>query len=638
MLTVIKRVVEEDISNRVTQKDALYEALTNAIQATATKIVCRFVGERQEMLKGDENDDLGIKRVVSMEIQDNGDGFNKENYESFGKYRTEHKIDLGCKGVGRFVFLKLFNEVSYISWQADSKIKREFKLSFNFESDDLVETNEEVEENKTILSLKDSCSDRFGRDRNIERRIELDLDKIRREALMHLIPTLFFSKKQGNHVEIEFVDSITKERVYITESDIPEFNSTNFEIYDSEGREIPFTLHHFVAGSKGSVDAYHCANRRSVCKFSDQNFKPLGFQGILLLESDFLNERVNNTRNDFDIFPIQTSLFNPLSWEMINKRLKSVVSDLVIAEIPDVQIKNKVKLKEIQEERPHLVQYIDTEDVKIAGFISKKQIITRAKKRFDQAKESLLESTGKSEYTNDELNEAIMVTQNELVAYIQDRVKVIERLKTMTVNKEKTEAVIHNLFMQQHTEDDNYDYFSPKRNNLWLLDDRFTSYSYAASDKRVKDVLDEVGSDDDLSKPDLSLFFSQSPDNKEGLKSVIVEIKSFDDAKRYSNKKMAGITQLLDYIDAFKKKEQIESIWAFLITDVDERFANKLKRDGFKNLFSTTTPIYHRYYEENDSSIYVIGSESLISDAEARNRIFIDIVNKQQSLENLLKH
>lgn len=633
MLTDISRIVNEDISNRTTQKDALYEAITNSIDANASHIICRLLGEKQEVLSGDDGEDLDVKKVIAIEIEDNGDGFNDVNYQSFGKYRTDHKISKGCKGVGRFVFLKLFDKVSYTSWQLNEQKKREFKLTFDFESEDLVETKEEVKINKTILNLSEVSNAYFGRDSHLDRRLELNINEIKNDILLHLIPTLYFCKKNGKHVKIEIVDRLSGESETISEDDIPDFSTTNFNIVDTDGEKVAFDLHHFVEPKKGKVHALYCANKRSVCSFSSQGFNPQGFKGVLLLESTYLDGRVNNSRNDFDIYPILTDMFHKLSWELINKKLKSIIFDLVQSEIPDVADKNRVKLEEIQEERPYLMQYIDEEDLKIAGFIDKKQIVNRAKKRFNEAKDRLLENRNKSEYSDEDLNEAIMVTQNELVAYIHDRVAVIEQLKTMMSDKEKTEAIIHNLFMQKNTDDDSYDY--KKQNNLWLLDDRFTSYSYAASDQMIKGVIDQVGSDDDSSRPDLSLFFSQSPENKDGLKSVIIEIKSFDDSKRYANKKFAGLVQLRDYIKAFKKKEEIESVWAFLVTDVDVRFAEKLADDGYKPLFSTQTPIYYRYFEKLDTSIYVVGAESLILDAEARNKVFIDIVNKQSRLKNL---
>jgi hypothetical protein len=116
------------------------------------------------------------------------------------------------------------------------------------------------------------------------------------------------------------------------------------------------------------------------------------------------------------------------------------------------------------------------------------------------------------------------------------------------------------------------------------------------------------------------------------LKSVIIELKSFKDENKSDREKFEGIQQLIDYIVAFQSKEEIEEVWAFLVTDVDEKLATRLIRNKFTPLFSIDTPIYHQYYDEMKTSINVIGAQSLILDAEARNKVFIDIINKQSRL------
>lgn len=102
MLAEIRRIVTEDVSSRITQYDVMYEAITNAIHANATKVTCTLHSV-DIPLEGDEGA-LGSKKLDNITICDNGDGLNTINYESFCKYRTEHKKNLGCKGVGRFIF------------------------------------------------------------------------------------------------------------------------------------------------------------------------------------------------------------------------------------------------------------------------------------------------------------------------------------------------------------------------------------------------------------------------------------------------------------------------------------------------------------------------------------------------------
>jgi len=357
-------------------------------------------------------------------------------------------------------------------------------------------------------------------------------------------------------------------------------------------------------------------------------------------ETSTLQGRVNNNeRNQFSVYPVRIDAFNVLSWENINEELKKAITELVKEGIPDTERLNKEKIKEIEQERPYLLQYIDERDLDIAGFIDKKQIIDRAKKNFDQVKENVLTSAGKSEYTDKELREAIELAQNELVSYINDRVQILDRLNKLVAKKEQVEKIIHDLIMKMGSEDD---YFLIGKNNLWLLDDRFTTYSYAASDRRIRHVLksaaievrDDEGLDDE---PDLSIFFSQDPLIGQTLKAVVVEIKPFHYSSKPSRKKFAGVQQLLDYVKAFKAQESIEEVFAFLVTDVDEELAIRLTGDDYTPLFSVGSNVFHRLYSNVGISIYVISAKSLIADAEARNKVFLDIIRKQNRIGAMLK-
>jgi hypothetical protein len=636
MLVNIRRVVDA-VSSRTTQQDVLFEAILNSIHANASRITCRLTGT-QDVLTGDNDNQVVPRKIDRIEVEDNGDGFDEGNYQSFGKYGTDYKIELGCKGIGRFVFLKVFDTVRYTSLLVCSQNKREFEFHIDFESDDIREEPIAVSENKTILSLSGVTERYYSKDKEIDRRLDLDLNEISQNVLRHLVPTLFFRKREGHSIQIIFADTSSEDSVEISEADIPNFSTRKFSVTDADHKDIGFALHHFISKETGRLDSFHCGNGRTVCQFSDHDFRPQGFSGWLLLESDYLDARVNNDRNDFDyIHPKIADLFSSLSWEMINRSLKAAVSELVRQKIPEVEETNKKQLLEIQEERPYLTQYIDEDDLEIAGFISKKQIIDKAKKRFDDAKDHLLAHAGKEEYSDKDLDEAMQVAQDELIAYIQDRVVIIRRLKGMLANKEQSEKVIHNLFMERNTEDHEYDYCSTKRNNLWVLDDRFTSYSYAASEKTIRRILAQAGTENDRDRPDLALFFSQNPDDRRaGLKAVVVELKSFNDQGKSDREKFEGIQQLIDDIVAFQKKEEIEEIWAFLVTDVDEKMANRLVMNKYTRLFSIKTPIYHQYYEQMKTSIYVVGAQSLILDAEARNKVFIDIINKQSRLSKWL--
>lgn len=637
MYAEIGRIVD-DVSIRVTQYDILYEAITNAIHANAKNITCKF--NSFDNPTQEDGKDSVERKVDTISVIDDGVGLNDDNYKSFCNYRTEYKKEYGCKGVGRFVFLKVYNKVTFQSQLLKEQEKRTFDFDIQFDTDNLKSEEKDIKANRTELNFISLTPLYLDLERHHDRRIGLNLKVIKEKVLLHLIPALHFYKKRAVQIKIEFINETNNEILSITDIDIPNFDEIRFPVKDSEGKEHNFVLSYKINNVDGDLSAYYCANNRTVCEFADKDMNislPYNYSGFLLIESEYLDSRVNNARNNFDIYPIKTDLFNTISWEMINSSVKAVISGIVKNEIPETEAINISKLEEIHNERPYLVGYIEEEDIDIAGFLDERQIIEKAKRRFDAAKEKILTNAGKETYTDEELKEAIELTQNELVSYINDRAQVLERLIKLVGKKEQVEKVIHNLFMEKQSEDD---YFCIGKNNLWLLDDRFTSYSYAASDKKIKDVLSSVGESTDgienvKDKPDLSLFFSHNPEHPERLKSVLVEIKPFDYEKKSDRKKFQGIQQLLDYVEAFKDREKIEEVFAYLLTDIDEKLARRLEGDGYIPLYSMEAPIFHRFYDKRGISIYVVSAKTLIMDAESRNRVFLEIIRKQSRLNKI---
>jgi Histidine kinase-, DNA gyrase B-, and HSP90-like ATPase len=637
----IRRIVAEDISIRVDQFSVLFEIITNAIYANATKIRCELNSLDTPIEFDPQNP--AKKRLDTIAVTDNGDGFVDENYKAFSTYRTERNKDLGCKGVGRLIYLKVYENVSLVSRLKARQEIRSFNFVLDFDPSLIVKAPEAVQENETTVSLSGLTATHLNARKHLDRRIVLDCAEIRDRVLAQIIPTLHFYGKRGVEITITFEDLTGSTRsAEITSTDVPEFSERPFAIKDGNGTVYDFTLSYSMKSEEGRLWAYYCADHRTVCSFSDKELRislPYGYSGYFLLNSDYLHERVKNDRDDFEIFPVKTDLWSTISWETINDRLKSEISEIVKAGIPETEKINREKLKELEQERPYLINYIEDADIEIAGYLDSKQIIEKAKKRFDTAKENLLANAGKAEYTDKELKDAIEITQNELVSYVNDRAQVLERLQTLVEKKERVEEVIHNLFMTKKSDDH---FFYIGKNNLWLIDDRFTTYTYAASDRRIKEVLESIGETSDgveilNDRPDIALFFSHDPTKPKSLKSVVIEIKPFDFPSKPDREKFHGVTQLMDYLKAFKLKENVEEIVGFVVTDIDDPLATRLRDDGYVPLYSHDAPIYHRFYETPGISIYVLGAKTLIADAEARNKIFLDIIRRQSRLHEIIE-
>ena len=145
----------------------LFEAVVNSIQSiedspnkTCGKI--EIYAQREDtgeirLDDGKPDKDEPLEKFESFTIADNGLGFNTKNYESFQTAYSMHKISKGCKGIGRFLWLKAFDSVEIKSVFAENG--KFYNRTFSFtadgiepEDDNLKET--ESQENCTQITLK----------------------------------------------------------------------------------------------------------------------------------------------------------------------------------------------------------------------------------------------------------------------------------------------------------------------------------------------------------------------------------------------------------------------------------------------------------------------------------------------------
>ncbi len=128
-----------------------------------------------------------------------GTDLSKKNYESFCKYRSEYKIDLGCKGVGRFVFLKVFKNINYKSRVIKEQKEKQFVFDFDFDTKNIKISKAEVKEQCTEILLSEPTLLYLYPIKGIDRRIDMDIAAVREKALLHLIPTLFSIKEKQDY-------------------------------------------------------------------------------------------------------------------------------------------------------------------------------------------------------------------------------------------------------------------------------------------------------------------------------------------------------------------------------------------------------------------------------------------------------
>lgn len=570
----------------ITWKQVLYEAVTNAIQANATEIKINFLQNSLDL----ENTKKYIDSII---VEDNGDGFNEANTKSFREYRSTYKKHLGCKGIGRFLFLKIFNKVEIKSLDKN--------IEFVINKDIKVLHGLSENEKTTVKFVKPK--------ENFTVDYKLFKDNLKNYFLAYF--KLF--KDENRSIKISICEN---EKVYsIVESDdIPDFKDKIFMIGEHE-----FKLSYIL---DFNADGYYCAGNRVVIKNSEleSNKKFRFFKDVnilYLLSSPYLDSSANDTRDDFNIYPKQKrqDLFHNLSWQEIQNGLKEQIK--IIAKENNIEIDKlaKINLQKAIKESPFLVYYLKNNEL---GEDSK-GLQKQAKKLFEKDKQFLRDSKNE---THEKYKEKLaIVTQSELTEYIYDRQKKIDLLKKLTDEK-ALEKEIHNLFMQQGTSDKKEDY---RTNNLWLFDDRFMTYDKIFSEAQIKDIFPNLIAN--TKRPDiLSLSIVSNSYNQEEITDiVIIELKRPNEDIDPSGAE----TQLLRYsryINESRANNKIR-IWTYAFLkfneetefDLDNRSYNKIPIQG-------EYPIYYKYYEKPNTIINFLDYRAMAIDANNRNKTFMKIL------------
>ena len=582
-------------------KQVLYEAITNSIQANADEIKVKFIYNTLnfEDVKKEE------KVLEAIEIIDNGEGFIDKNVKAFKEYKTKNKINLGCKGVGRFLFLKLFERVEIES--LDKKI--EFVVNKDIEA---ITQNKMIK--KTIVKLLKP-----------KNKIVVNFENLQEKLKEHFIAYFKLLQDEGRVVKISIFenDNLIFE---IKSNEIPNFNSIKFKIKNHD-----FILSYVFNDKNLPNEGYYCAGKRVVKKNSElESNKKLKlykqFNILFLLESKYLDENVkSDTRDDFTIYPKRRNddLFSNISWEDIKNELKIQIQNIAKANGIDIEKITKENIEEAINKAPYFGFYINEND----DFLDSEELINNAKKRLEEDKIILRTNRDKIDKA-DFYKKLSIVTQTELAEYIFDREKVIERLKSLTDEK-SLEKEIHDLFMKRKTIDDKQDY---RRNHLWLFDDRFMTYDKVFSDKQIKEIFPKLS--ENLDRPDLLSIISNTYEKNKMTDIVVIELKRPDEKITPAGAE----EQLLDYASYINENFEDENrkirIWTYAFLKFDKATERRLISKGYNRVFTNTEyPLYYRPYPNENTIINFIDYKTLAYDAELRNKTFLKILKGEQFKE-----
>lgn len=627
-LSIPINIAVKRFSDKISFIQPIIEAITNSLEANAKNITIKIALD--EIVDLNDNHQFKIKEYL---IEDDGEGFTQANISSFLTYMSDFKFKFGCKGVGRITWLKVFDKVKVESYCNNQKIYFDFDLLFD-ESKINYENLKEPVSNKTIIKFI-NVNKNFYADGKYDYKLDGNLQNLRDLIEENLLIKLSLLKSTNTDFNINFESSNGEIVEPISHNSIHELKQKSF-IINTDTESYHFDIYYsFSDNNKKINSAYFCANGRTVKEIPTKivsNILPQKMSSILLVTSNYLDNHVNNERNEFDI--IDKGNLGILSWETINESLANKIEEILVTEFPNFKDDNEKNINELIDEYPYLSKYIKEDNSLIKN---KDRILVESKKKFEKDKtqvsnkfRKLLEDNKiNSEEFDNVVHSISEISARELAEYIVYRQQIIEALRKISNESDKSEKKLHELFIEKGKESKKSEH-NIYDNNLWLFDDKFMSYVYAASDKEIKAITNALNEEDtqDKYRPDIALFYSHGQDNK-NRDAILVEFKA---CGANLNEKMKAPWEINR--NALVIREVIPNInrlWCFCITQFTDKVIKGLKSQDFKPLFSNqeNQDIFYRYYVNNDAHCYYLSIESLIEDADTRNNLFINIIKQK---------
>lgn len=596
------------------------EAIANSLDADASKIsICISI------------DELGKQETLKITVQDNGVGFTQERYGKFCKLLQVE--DSTHKGVGRLVYLYYFDTIEVSSIFNKQHRTFLYNTSFDEANSNMVLEPIDSQEQRTILNFSNCTLKRLSSYNSILP------DSLKRMILEEFLPRFYVYKEEGKEIEIDIELKIGKvkknqfignRKVTISLNDLPvlkveEVNASQIRMFED------MVLQYSIEKKENYVAPFIitalCIDNRAY-KLSDiisSDNIPWGYELIFLLKSSIFNGQVDPSR--------QTLTLRDELLKSVKKIFRTKIANIIQQDIPSFKESNEKTRLSLSKSYPHLLGYFEDEEI---GIVSRSKSLEIAQQKFLRDQKTVLEAEC---LDGEKYEKAMDLSSRSLAEYILYREKIISKLETIT-NKD-SEATIHNLILPKRSIlKNNQNVTAIYNNNLWLLDNKYMTYTTAMSERTMQEVVEEItqgvehGSDSN--RPDLAIIFSDNPEDLScKVDVVIIELKKrgikLSKTEEVISQLKQRATKLMNYYP-----NRIQRIWFYGIVEFNDEFKLSLKNEHYTPLFSKDTLYYkeNEWYLSLESDIpykvgtYILSIDAFIKDAKAHNEIFLNILKE----------
>jgi hypothetical protein len=600
----LKKFIAEHYKGGVTVRDVIREALTNSIHAGGKRISVdlHFSERNGELFQGTEE----RSALEQITIIDDGEGFTPENLQYFDEICTSHKDNIGGKGVGRLAFLKYANRVEIRSQFQNEFV--EFIYTPDFKPEDVKKTQVGGSQNTSIIlsDLKDKINTQVG--------------KLLNSICDDLRLILFLKYQQGHKITLTFTHNSKQpfdESFEFSGEDIKALAEREFEL---DGEEFKCYLFKDEPPRKGIV-AMLCADELCIEEYVISRRFDVR-RHLIFVTSAYFNSRSNIERQRLELPKTDddVDMASHISREKITLRIRgecmSMIDEAAEGDIDEFKSSNIDKLKKYY-------PFINISSLGgNAALLDADEVVKTYRAQQARREDQLVEALEIGKPVS--LDDVSHLASDDLARFIVHRALVIDSLANMPSSS--AEVAIHNAILPKRSNGTEI-----RENNVWLVDDKFLSYSSIYSDETLAKIIQEVGKTVEAKqqrKPDVAAFFSKDTENYPN-KLVIIEFKK-PGADIFENNK--ALMQCRLYASELAGRiPTVMEVFAFSIVEIDDDFYRDMKQTGFKDVFSLTERVvYNDFLIGSDSSIplhlYVMPASAVIKDAKARNRVFEEVL------------
>ncbi|MBT2771289.1 hypothetical protein J7J47_03470 [Halomonas sp. ISL-60] len=678
-------VVEEMISNAIDS----YLIRKSRVKNVPDLLIELNVDFFSVSLLEDDRYDLKISCV------DNGAGFGEEQIRAFVTKDSTYKDYLNiqgigkCKGAGRIQYFHFFKNFEIDSvFEQQGKLKRR-TLSTDENVHEITEASFNTEDSvEGFLSTRVSVSSlkKFFYNKGVTYqnvKADFSVDALYRYLYITFMQRFIIIKEISGDFKIKIVttEGDESEQKEILSEDLPmPISVKTIPLSCSHGREVAdssvdLKITRYSLPYASFKDTEHevalCANSalvKSITNYylrnSQDRRRPINdsFE-LLLVESDFLEDKVNEQRDGFNVSlecSVNNDFDNYFSMQDVVESLEDYVFGILTPAdfdreelIASTEIKFGIS-RSMLEQAKVKVHYSDTEQ-NIAKRVLRKyqdEIVSETSKIFDLKQELLKLDPRTQDFREKVNNLSWMYTSTikkmdmaNLSQLVVRRTSMLEVLKlavdSMLIcqndrgGRKENERMIHNVFFPSgKSSEDSIDH------DIWILNEEYHYFEHIASDKPLASIpwnenehlfegdidkqLEELfaknNEDHSLKRPDIAIF------NQEG-SAIIIEFKA---PKVPIQEHISDLAQYARLISA-KSNGRIKKIYGYLIGDTMDESRMPLNYTRFPSglgYFSTdpiVDPVTRIQYGELYSE--VLFYKQFIDRAESRLKIYKEKLN-----------